>query len=70
MFQKIPRNIPENLGNVKEDSGNAIKDSEECYQRFWGMFKKIQGNVRKDSGECFQYQINQNHILLKKANAK
>ena len=37
-FQKIP--------------GNAIKDSGEYYQRFWGVFKKIPGNVRKDPGEC------------------
>ena len=63
MLKKIP-------GMLSKIPENAIKDSEECYQRFWGMFKKIQGNVRKDSGECFQYQINQNHILLKKANAK
>ena len=68
MFTMISGNLLENSwqcshfnipGNAREDSvkfqkipRNAIKDSGEYYQRFWGVFKKIPGNVRKDPGEC------------------
>ena len=52
MFEKIPRNIPE--------------DFRECCRRFHRIFGKILGNVQEDSRECFQFQINQSHVLLKK----
>ena len=45
MLSKIPR-------NVVKDSGECLRRSWECYQRFQGMFKKIPGNVFKDYGEC------------------
>ena len=63
MLKKIP-------GMLSKIPENAIKDSGECSRRFRGMFGKIPGNVQENYGECFQYQINQNHILLKKANAQ
>ena len=44
MFEKIPGDAPEDLGNVRADSG-------ECLERFRGMLKQILGNVQKDSGE-------------------
>ena len=64
---KILRNIEEDSGNVKKDSGecsrgfrrmfekvpgNVPEDSGECSRRFRGMFKRIPGNVQEDSGEC------------------
>ena len=48
MFQKIPRNVPENFGNVAEDSG-------ECSKKFRGMFKKIQGMYERIPGFIFIY---------------
>ena len=63
MFNRIPRNVPEDSKNVRKDSG-------ECVKRFRGMFKKIPGNAEEDSEEyilkynkkCAQRFIKTSHV--------
>ena len=56
MFKKIP--------------GNAIKNSGECYQRFWGMLKKIRGMFRKVAENTINFKLIKTTFYLKKSNAK
>ena len=56
MFKKIP--------------GNAIKNSGECYQRFWGMLKKIRGMFRKVVENTINFKLIKTTFYLKKSNAK